>query len=347
MRRFALVAGALALAAASLAAQAAGGPYKVIKTAKVGGEGGWDYVYAEAIGRRLYIPRSGAGARITVFNLDTLEPAGDIPNVNAHGVAVDPKSGHGFTSSHPVTMFDTKTLAVLKTIEVQGNPDGIMFDPFNERVWVFSHIAPDATVIDAKDGSVVGTVDLGGAPEEAASDGRGTVYVDIEDKNVVAVVDAKTLQVKTRYDVSEKAKTPAGLALDAKNHVLFVACRNTPTMVVLDANSGKILASLPIGTGVDGAGFNPATGEAFSSAGDGTLTVVKEQGPTSFSVEQTVQTMPSARTMTIDSKTNRVLVIGAQFTPPPAGAPEAPGRGRGRGRGTMLPDSFSILVIGK
>ena len=169
------------------------GPYKVLKTIKVGGVGGFDYVYADDVGRRLYIPRTGTPPRITAYNLDTLEPAGEIPNANARGAAVDPKSNHGFGSSKPVVMWDTKTLATIKTIDVEGGPDGILFDPFNGRVWVFSHRAPNATVINASDGSVAGTVDLGGAPEQAVTDGKGHLYVDLEDKDQIAVVDAKTL----------------------------------------------------------------------------------------------------------------------------------------------------------
>ena len=345
MRRFHVVLAGIALSASiGFAQQAATGPYKVLKTAKVGGAGGFDYVYADADGRRLYIARTGAMPRVTIFNLDTLEPAGEIPNTAAHGAVVDPKSGHAFSSSKPVAMWDSKTLAPIKTIDVQGNPDGMLFDPFNQRVWVLSHSAPHATVIDAKDGSVVGTIaDLGGAPEQAVSDGRGHLYVDIEDKNNVAVVDAKTLMVTGHYDIAEKAKTPAGLAFDVKNHILFVACRNPQMMVMLNSETGKIIDSLPIGTGVDGAAFNPATMEAFSSQGDGTLTVIKETSPTNFVVEQTVQTMPSAKTMTLDSKTNHILLIAAEYGPPPA-APPAGGRA---GRGQLVPDSFSILVVGK
>jgi DNA-binding beta-propeller fold protein YncE len=344
MRRFAVVLAAVAISASlGLAQQATSGPYKVLKTARVGGAGGFDYVSADAVGRRLYIARTGAAPRVTVFNLDTLEPAGEIANTSAHGAAIDPKSGHAFSSSKPVAMWDSKTLAPIKTIDVQGNPDGMLFDPFNQRVWVLSHAAPHATVIDAKDGSVVGTLDLGGAPEQAVTDGQGHVYVDIEDKDNVAVVDARTLQVTGHYDIAEKAKTPAGLAFDVKNHVLFVACRNPQTMVMVNSDTGKIIASLPIGTGVDGAVFNPTTMEAFSSQGDGTLTVIKENSPTSFVVEQTVQTMPGAKTLTLDTKTNQILLIAAEYGPPPA-APPAGGRA---GRGQMVPDSFSILVVGK
>ena len=328
------------------------GPYKVLKTAKVGGDGGFDYVYADDSGRRLYIPRTGATPRIAVYNLDTLEPVGEIPKANARGAAVDPKSNHGFGSSKPVVMWDTKTLATIKTIDVQGNPDGILFDPFNERVWVFSHSQPNATVIDSKDGSVVGTLDLGGAPEQAVTDGKGHLYVDLEDKDKIASVDAKTLKVTAQYDLAGKGGGPGGLAFDVKNHILFATCHDPATMVVLHSDEGKILATLPIGAGTDGATFNPKTMEAFSSNGDGTLSVIKENSPTSFVVEQNLPTMPRAKTLTLDSKTSHILLIAAEYGPPPAPPADAPkdaqkkGGGRG-GRAPMLPDSFSILVVGK
>ncbi|MEI6668681.1 MAG: hypothetical protein WCP29_11045 [Acidobacteriota bacterium] len=300
----------------------AAGSYKIAATAKVGGAGGFDYVYADASGRRLYVPRTGQGsARIAVFNLDTLEPVGEIPNTAARGAAVDPASGHGFSSSKPVAMWDTKTLAIIKTIEVQGNPDGILFDPFNARIWVLSHTAPNATVINAADGTIVGTVDLGGAPEQAVTDGKGRLYIDIEDKDKVAVVDARTLSVVTTYDISSAAKTPAGLAFDVKNQILFVACRNPQIMVIVGAADGRIITSLPIGVGVDGAVFNPATMEAFSSQGDGTLTVIKEISPTDFKVAQTVQTQRTAKTLTLDAATNRILLIAAEYALPTAPAP--------------------------
>jgi DNA-binding beta-propeller fold protein YncE len=339
-----------ALAFSGLAQQApTAGPYKVLKTAKVGGDGGFDYVYADSAGRRLYIPRTGPNPRITVFNLDTLEKVGEIPNASAHGAAVDPKSGHGFATSRPIVMWDAKTLATIKTIDVQGGPDGILFDPFNDRVYSLSHGAPNATVINTADGSVAGTIDLGGAPEQAVTDGKGRLYIDIEDKDNVAVVDAKAMKVTAHYDLAGKGGGPAGLGFDPKNGILFAACHNPQTMVVLSAADGKILATLPIGSGVDGALFNPNTMEAFSSQGDGTLTVVKENSPTSFAVEQTVQTMRGAKTLTLDSKTDHILLIAAEYaapaTPPPA---DAPGGGRGRGgRAPMLPDSFTIVVVGK
>jgi DNA-binding beta-propeller fold protein YncE len=354
---------------AAIASAWQSGPYKVLKTAKTGGLGGFDYIYADVAGRRLYIPRGAqatatppVAARITVFDLDTLAPAGEIPDVRANGAAVDAKSGHGFVSSKPVAMWDTKTLKVIKTIEVQGNPDGILQDPFNQRIYILSHAAPHLTVIDAVSGDVVGTVDIGGAPEQAASDGKGHIYVDVSDKANVAVVDAKTMTVTAHYDLGDKGSGLAGLAMDVKNQVLFVACRNSgeppaqpaePKMVILSAKDGKILTVLPLAGGSDGAAFNPSTMEAFSTHGNGTLTVVKETSPTTFEVEQNLDTMVGAKTLTLDTKTNRIVTMAAEYgpppPPPPAGTPAPDGRGRGRGpaRGPMLPDSFSILVVGK
>ena len=348
MRRHSFIfAAAIALIAPLCFAQSSDGPYKILKTAKTGGDGGFDYVYADSDGRRLYIPRTGqTGARITVFNLDTLEAAGEIPNANARGAAVDPKTGHGFASSKPVVMWNTKDLSVVKTIDVDGAPDGIMFDPFNERVWVFSHRAPNATIIDAKDGTIVSTLDLGGQPEQAASDGKGHIYVDLEDKNQIAAVDAKSLTVTAHWDISSKCGGPGGLGFDVKNHVLFASCHEPANMVILSSEDGHIFNALPIGMGTDGATFNPATMEAFSSNGDGTLTIIKENSPTDFVVEQNLQTMTRAKTLTLDSKTNHILLIAAEYTPPPTPPTPPPAGGRG-GRGQMVPGSFTILSVGK
>ncbi len=346
-RIFFSLAGAAILASVGLAQPAPSGPYKVLKTVKVGGAGGYDYVNADAQGRRLYIARSGATPRITVFDLDTLDPVGEISTTNAHGAVIDAKTNHGFASTKPILMFDPKSLMPIKTIEVQGNPDGMLFDPSDQRVYVLSHSAPHVTVINAKDGAIVGTIDLGGMPEQAASDGKGHLYIDIEDKDNIAVVDAKTLTVTAHYDVAGKGGTCAGLALDAKHRILFATCRNPANMVILNADDGKIITTLPIGNQTDGAGFNPKTMEAFSSQGDGTLTIVKENvkenGPASFVVEQTLPTMMGARTSTLDTKTGHIILIGAEFGPPTP--PAQPGGRPGRGR--IVPDSFSILMVGK
>jgi len=320
------------------------GPYKVLKTARVGGDGGFDYVNVDVESRRLYIARTGKTPRVNVYNLDTLEPVGEVMTTNAHGVVIDPKTSHGFATTKPITMFDTKTLATIKTIEVQGNPDGALFDPSDRRAYILSHASPHVTVIDPNDGGVIKAFDIGGMPEQAAADGKGHLYIDVEDKENIAVVDAKTLEVTAHYDVAGKGGGCAGLAMDAKNRILFAACRNPANMVILNADNGKIITTLPIGMGTDGASFNPNTMEAFSSQGvDGTLTIVKENSPTSFVVEQTLPTMLGARTSALDSKTNHIILIASEFGPP---TPPAQPGGR-PGRGAIVPDSFSILVVGK
>jgi DNA-binding beta-propeller fold protein YncE len=341
------------------------GPYKVLKIQLVGGDGGFDYVTADSEGRNLYVARSGPSGHIGVFNLDTLAQVGDIQGVSAHGGAVDTSTGHGFATSKPITMFDSRTFAILKKIDVQGNPDGYLNDPYNHRFYVLSHSAPNITVLDDKDGSILGTIDIGGAPEEAATDGHGKIYVDIVDKAAIAVIDANSMKMVGRYDISSRGSGCAGLAMDAKNEILFASCREKNNMIILSATDGHIITDLPIGVGSDGATFNPATMEAFTSQGDGTLTVIKEDSPTSFSVEQTVPTPARAKTLTLDTKTSNILSITAEYgpvpaapaqpaaaVPPPGGtAPGGPPAGapawmRGP-RPPMIPGSFQILVIGK
>ncbi len=334
---------AIVLSALLAVSAASAQSYKVVSRTKVGGAGGWDYVNADEVGRRLYIARSGMGARITVFNLDTLAPEGEVANVAARGVAISTKSGHAFATSKPVVMFDTKTLAEIKRIDVEGGPDGSLWDPFNDRVYILSHRAPNVTVLDAKDGAVLGTLDLDGAPEQAVTDGKGHIYIDIEDKDNIAVVDAKAMKVTAHYDIAGKGGTCAGLAMDVKNNLLFAACRKPQNMVILNAADGKVITTLPLGVGTDGAVFNPKTMEAFSSQGDGTLTVIRENSPTSFEVSQTVETMVSGKTLALDGKTGRVLVIAGEFGPP---APPAQPGGRA-GRGPIIDGSFSILTVAK
>src|SRR5580698_2024662 len=297
------------------------GPYKVLKIQLVGGDGGFDYVTADPDGRNLYVARSGPAGHIGVFNLDTLAQVGDIPGTSAHGGAVDTATGHGFATSKPVTMFDAKTFAIIKKIDVEGNPDGYLNDTFNHRFYVLSHAEPNITVLDDKDGSILGTIDIGGAPEQAVTDGHGKIYVDIEDKDAIAVIDVNTMKMVGKYDVSSKGGGCAGLALDAKNSILFAACRDKKNMVILSATDGHIITDLPIGVGCDGATFNPATMETFSSQGDGTLTVIKENSPTDFVVEQTVATPARAKTLTLDTKTGNLLLITAEYGPTPAAAP--------------------------
>ncbi len=280
----------------------------MLKRARVGGEGGWDYIFADAAGRRLYIPRGATreiaatdtapavpavAARLTSFNLDTLEPTGEIAGIGGNGAAVDPVSGHGFTSDHPqVSMFDTKTMALIKKIDVgTAQPDGIYFDAFNQRIYVFSHPTKNATVIDTKDGKVLGTIDLGGVPEQGVGDGKGMLYVVMQDaQGSVTAVDVKTMKAVAHYPLGDRGRCN-GLAIDTKNHVLFAACASSgnppaqpaaPMMVILSAVDGKVFTSLPLAGGSDGAVFNSSTMEAFSTHGNGTLTVIKETSPMSF-----------------------------------------------------------------
>ena len=341
------VLGIVLMACLGLAQQSpADGPYKVLKTARFGGEGGFDYVFADVEGRRLYIPRGGSMGQLMVFNLNTLEPVGAIPNVSAGGATLDPKSHHGFSTTKPITMWDADTLKVIKTIDVEGRPDGILTDPYNQRVWVLSHMPPHATVIDAKEGTVVGTLDLGGAPEQAVSDGKGTIYVNITDKANIAVVDAKNMKVTAHYDVSSKGTGGSGLALDAKNHILFAYYRQpSPVAIIVNAENGNIITTLPTGMGVDTVAFNPATMEAISAEFAGSMTFIKENSPSSFTVEQTLETMRGAKTLALDTKTNRLFTMTAEFGPPPPNAPPGPG-GRPP-RGPMVPGSFTILMVGK
>jgi DNA-binding beta-propeller fold protein YncE len=275
-------------------------------------------------------------------------------SIGGNGTAVDPKSGHGFTSDHPqVSMFDTKTLELIKHIDVgMARPDGIYFDSFNQRVYVFSHPTKDATVIDTKDGTVLGTIDLGGVPEQGVCDGKGMLYVVMQDPvGSVTAVDVKTMKAVGHYSFVDKGGCN-GLALDAKNQILFAACGRSgnppsnppqPMMVVMSATDGKILANLPLAGGSDGAAFNPATMEAFSTQGNGTMTIVKEKSPTSFEVEQNLQTMTGARTITFDSKTGHLFTMSQERGPAPA-----PPAGGGRGApGAAVPGSFTILIVGK
>ena len=346
---------ATALMASSIMGSAAlaqeSGPYKVTKIQLTGGEGGWDYVTADPDGRHLFVARSGTKGHIGIYNLDTLQQIGDIPNVSAHGGAVDTETGHGFATSNPVAMFDAKTFAVIKKIDTGGHPDGYLNDTYNHHFYVLSHTAPNVTVLDDKDGSILGTIDIGGAPEQAAADGRGKIYVDIEDKAAIAVIDANTLKMVGKYELSPRGSGCAGLALDAKNEILFAACREKNNMVILSATDGHIITDLPTGEGCDGVTFNPATMEAASSQGDGTMTIIKEDSSTSFRVEQTVATPMHARTHTLDTKTGNLYTITAEFGPvpkePPANVPANAPAWMHMPRPPMIPQSFQILVIGK
>ena len=345
----------IGLLAGSVLAQS-GNSYKVLDTTQLMGNGGIDYVYADNDARRVYVPRGG---NTFVFDLDSHKYIGSITNIGGHGVAIDTATHHGFSSSSPAGMFDTETMRKIKSIEVQGRPDGILLEPLTDRVFIFSHEAPSITVIDPKDGSVAGTVDIGGAMEQAQSDGQGKLYVDVEDQKKIAVVDVKTLKLITKFDLGEGSGEPGGLGLDVKNHILFAMCANPNVCVVLNADDGKVLATLPLDGGTDGGGFNPATMEAWSSQRNGTLTIIKESSPTSFAVEQTVQTKTGCKTSSLDTKNNRIVLIcterlpqaaaaAAPATPAPAPATNAPAGERRRfGGGRGGPGNLDVLWVGR
>ena len=325
-------------------------PYKVLYTAQIMGSGGTDYVYADNDARRVYVPRAG---NTYVFDLDSHKYIGTITNISGHGVAIDTATHHGISSSSPLGMFDTETMQRIKGIQVQGRPDGILREPFTGKILILSHVAPSITLIDPKDGTVAGTIDVGGAMEQAQSDGQGKLYLDVEDQNKIAVVDMKTSKVITKYDLGDKGEGPAGLGLDVKNHVLFAMC-HSGNCVVLNADDGKILATLPIGNGTDGGGFNPNTMEAWSSQRDGTLTIIKENSPTSFAVEQTVETKSGCRTSSLDTKNNRIILICTERAPQAGGTAPTPAtdqaaggqRGFRRG-GRGGPGYLDVLWVGR
>jgi YVTN family beta-propeller protein len=320
---------------------AADSGYHVLQTWKVGGEGGWDYLKVDGQSRRLYISRA---TRVLVMDVDSGKSVGEIPDTpGVHGVALAPEFGKGFASNgrdNTVTVFDLKDLKVLTKIKVGARPDAILYDPATKRVFTFNAGSQDATAVDAAKGEVVGSIPLGGKPEFAASDGKGTVFVNLEDKNQLFALDPEKLAVKERWDLPG-CEEPSGLAMDQKHRRLFVGCGNKK-MPIVDADSGKILTTLPIGDGVDATAFDDETGLAFASCGEGVLTVVREESPDKFSVVENVPTQKGARTMALDPNTHKVFTVTAKFGPPPAPTSDQP-----HPRPSLIPDTFIVLVVGK
>jgi DNA-binding beta-propeller fold protein YncE len=313
----------------------------VVNTYKLGGEGGWDYLTADAATRRLYISRS---THVIVLDLDSGKTIGDIADTpGVHGIALAPDLGRGFVSNgreDTVSVVDLKTLATIGKAKAGKGPDSILYDPATRRVFAFNGHSEDATALDAEKGTVLGTIKLGGGPEEGTSDGRGQVYVNIEDKSELVVIDAHKLEVKSRWPLAP-CESPSALAMDRKNRRLFVGCRNK-MMAVVNADTGEVVATPKICEGVDGEAFDSETGLAFASCGEGVLTVVREESAEKFSVVENVPTQPGARTMALDAKTHNVFTVTAKFGPPPAPTPENP-----RPRRAILPDTFVVLVLGK
>ncbi|HXG94494.1 MAG TPA: YncE family protein [Blastocatellia bacterium] len=315
--------------------------YHLINKIQLGGEGGWDYLLVDDAARRLYVSHA---TKVIVLDVDTGKTIGEISDTNGiHGVAIASDVGRGFTSNGrdgTVTIFDLKTLKPLGTIRVGTNPDAIIYDPPTHRVFVFNRGSSSFSVIEAADGKIVDTVALGGHPEFAVSDGKGMVYVNLDDKSEVVAIDSRKLEIKSRWPLAP-GEGPTGMAIDRKQRRLFVVCENKK-MIVMNADNGKIVAALPIGSGVDGTVFDPETKLAFSSNGEGTLTVVQEDSADKFHVVEDVPTQRGARTLALDPKTHRIFLATAEFGPAPRATPERP-----RPRPTIVPDSFVILVFGK
>jgi YVTN family beta-propeller protein len=332
----------LAVPCLALAALAADPSYHVLNTLPIGGPGGWDYVALDSVGHRLFVARQ---TRDMVLDPETGKSLGEIPGLGgAHGVAFAYEFNHGFATSgrdSTVTMFDLKTLAVLGKAKAALDADAIVYEPTTKRVFSMNGDSHSASVFDAKTGQNIGTIDLGSGPEFAVAAGDGKLYVNLEDKGAIAEIDAKKMTV-TRTWPMPGCGQPTGLAIDRKNHILFSGCRATKVMAISDAKAGKLMTTVPIGAGVDANAFDPGTNLAFSSNADGTLTVVHEDSPTKFSVVQNVQTMPSARTMALDPATHKIYTVAAKFGPPPTDSTAD----NPRRRPPMLPDSFTLLVLG-
>ena len=317
---------------ATLATLASAADYKVSKTWQLGGDGGWDYLTADADGHRLFIARAN---RVTVIDTTTGKQVGEIPDTQGvHGVALDPNTGRGFASGGKddmVTVFNLKTLAVEKKVKVGSRPDAILYDPFSKRVFTFNAQSKDTTAIDATKGEVAGKIDLGGKPEFATTDEKGTVFVNIEDTSEIVAFDPVKLTVKSRWKLAG-CEEPTGMAIDRKTRRLFSGCGGSKKMAIVDADSGKMVASPVIGEGCDATSFDPDRQLAFASAGDGTITVIHEDSADKFSVIQTLKTQKGARTMTVDPKTHQLFTVTATVT------------GTTRETRKIEPDSFVVLV---
>lgn len=328
-----LCAAALAVTTISRAAQSGSGKYRITKTIAVGGDEGWDYLAVDSSARHVFVSH---GSHVVVLDADTGSVVGDIPDTQGvHGIAIDHDAGRGFVSdgrANQVTIFDLKSLKTLGTVKAGTNPDAIVYEPVTKRVFTMNGRSHDTTAINAADGSVAGTLALDGKPEFAVAPGDGTIYVNIEDKSELVHFDAKALTILHRWPMAP-CEEPSGLAIDVTNHRLFAGCSNK-IMAVIDGDNGKVVASIPIGEGVDANAFDPETHLAFASTGDGNLTVAHEDSPDKYTVVQSLPTKRSARTMGLDLKTHKIFLSAADFDPP------APGERRGK----IKPGSFVVLV---
>ena len=332
---------ALAANSYSAGAYAADSGYHLLKRLKVGGAGGWDYLTVDSAARRLYISRS---THVMVVDLDSEQVVGDIPNTQGvHGIALAPELNRGFISNgktDTATIFDLGTLKVLGVVKTGANPDCIIYDPASKRVFTFNGRSKDATIFEAATGKLVRTLKLGGKPEFAAADGKGKVYVNVEDANKVVEIDSLKSHISRRFAINSCVE-PAGMGLDEEGGRIFSGCHNK-VMTVLDLKAGKVIASIPIGGKVDANVFDAGAGLAFSSNGDGTLTVAREASTGNFEVVETVATQPGSRTMALDPKTHTIYLPAARFSQATESAQDGTLQ-----RPVMEAGSFEVLVVGK
>jgi DNA-binding beta-propeller fold protein YncE len=315
--------------------------YKLLKEIPVGGEGGWDYLAVDQFARRVYVTHA---TKIVVIDIDKNEVIGEVADtLGVHGFAIAPKLERGFSSNgqeNKASIVDLKTLKTLSKVDTEANPDAILYNEAQEEVYTFNGRGNSATVFEAKTGKVVATIPLAGKPEFATVDLKaGRVYCNLEDKNEVAVIDAKTHKVVERWPIAP-GEGASGMAIDGQHHRLFLGCGNK-LMVMMDSTNGKVLASVPIGQGVDATKFDRGTQLAFSSCGDGTVTIAHEDSPDKLTVVQTLKTEPRARTMAADPRTHRLYLASAKFE----AASEQPSTGK-RQRPKVIPGSFKVLVYG-
>jgi DNA-binding beta-propeller fold protein YncE len=325
---------ALVITVSSLMPLLAQSSYKVTHTYMLGGDGGWDYVVPDPPSHRLYIARQN---RVMVVDEDSGKLIGEVTGVNgAHGTAIAEAAGHGFATEgngKSVLMFDLKTFKSLGRVPAAEDADAIIYDKASNRVFTLNGDAHSSTVIDAKAGTLVTNIDLGGKPEYAASAGDGKLYANLTDTHEIVQIDTKKATVDRRWSTAP-CKNPVAMAIDTAHHRLFGGCRSG-VMAISDYQAGKLVTTVPIGKGVDGAGYDPGSGDAFASNADGTLTVIHQDSPDAYHVAQTIETPQGSRNMGVDPTNHRVFVVSAKFGPTPPG---------GR-RGPVLPGSFALMVI--
>jgi DNA-binding beta-propeller fold protein YncE len=330
------------VSAIAITASAAGG-YHLLKKVSVPGDEGWDYCVVDSAGRRVYFSHS---SHVVVMNADTGELVGSVEKTpGVHGIAIADDLGRGFTSNgqgESTTIFDLKTLKILGEVKVTGeNPDAIIYDPATKRVFTFNKRGLNSTAVDAATGTVAGTIELGGNPEFAASDAKGHVFVDLVDKDTVLQIDSKNLKAGERWPTAP-CQHPGTMVIDRKTSRLFVGCSNQ-MMAMMDSNTGKVVATAPIGPGRDAAMFDPGTRFIFSSnGGDGTVTVIHEDSADKYTVVENAKTENGARTMAVDTKTHKIFLPVAERGPAPAATPANPNPGRGE----VIPGSFHVLILG-